>query len=608
MMSAYRELKSGEIDTSELDEHLEECAACRETLASYTQLGEAIRATPVCAPLPEMRERLMHALADEQLKMLQKSAPGKVSTPEFLKPYLQERARKTKRQDEIAAFSTAETGPLPMIQARRKRRSARMNQFAVLGMAAAILILVMTGGLTSLLMLARTNPTSINTTGISLHQPSEVYQKSYTTDTLYSNIASAIPVGNFIYYSAYGNGANSNNWMLMQFDRSTQMSKPLLETAGSAPLIILSASNNWLIWLDYSRPQPITHGISTSSHHSPQRNWSVYYLSLLPQASDTNAAQSSDTGASANQKGKLTRQAEPTSFPAVMTLAQGIFDSTTAPGWVTTPIQGTWLSGDTVLVAQIDQQGTSRLKSYRLDVGAKSTPGQVISKAAPGHVLNWPTANNTRMQTYWSDEWITADGVLHSNIWQQQTFEQTLHYRGHVEEQTFNTQQLFMEDGMSFQPQVVNNTLFLLNTSEVTVSGQGEVRPNGTPLPTSATDITVQSTPRTDPNVYMAPADASVHGTLFMLPLDGLAVGTESMLGTVGQATGFQAGGNYVIWQDNVGYQMYDVQHQSNVVVGNTLNNASLLTVNGSTTLWWSDDEASVAPGKLSLLAFNWPN
>ncbi|HEU5374154.1 MAG TPA: hypothetical protein VFV38_01825 [Ktedonobacteraceae bacterium] len=615
-MSAHRELKNGETDTSELDAHLEECMACRETLASYAQIGEAMRATPMCSPPPEMHARLMRALADEQLKILQKSAPGKAPTPEFLKPYLQERAHATQRQDDIAAFSTAETGPLPMLQTRRKRRPLHMNQFTVLGMAAAILILVMTGGLTSLLMLARSNPTSITTTGISLHQPSEVFQKAYTTDTLYSNITSAVPVGNAVYYSASGNGANSNSWMLMQFDRNTQLSKPLLETASSSPLIILSASNSWLVWLEYARPQPTTHGdwASADKHHSPQRTWSLHYLSLLPQQ-PTNTNQSSNQGATTGQtsdnspmqKGKLTKPTEQADFSNTTTLTQGIFDSMTAPGWATTPIQGTSLHGDTLLVAQIDQKGISHLENYHLDQVSKSTSGQVIATAPPGHILSWPTTNSDGTQTYWSDEWIAANGILHSNIWQQETFEQTVRYRGHVEERTFNTQQLFLADGMSFQPQIVNNTLLFLSTSEVTVSDQGEVRPNGISLPLSATDADVQFIPRTDPNIYAAPIDASIHGTLFMIPLDGIAVGTESMLGTVGQTTSFQAGSNYVIWRDNAGYQMYDVQHQSNVVVGTMLNNADLLMVNGNTTLWWSNNDTGTTQGKLSLLAFNWP-
>src|SRR6185437_10178462 len=162
-----------------------------------------------------------------------------------------------------------------------------------------------------------------------------------------------------------------------------------------------------------------------------------------------------------------------------------------------------------------------------------------------------------------------------------QTTEQSLRYHGQLEEVNTSTQQEYQADGMSFQPQVVDNTLFFLSTSEIKVENQGVVAPNGTPFPTSATDSTVLFTPRTDPGVYAAPPDASVHGTLLKIPLDGPTIGVESMLGTVGQSTGYQAGSTYVVWQNSTGYQMYDVERQSDVVMGDTLNSASLLVVNG---------------------------
>ena len=77
------------------------------------------------------------------------------------------------------------------------------------------------------------------------------------------------------------------------------------------------------------------------------------------------------------------------------------------------------------------------------------------------------------------------------------------------------------------------------------------------------------------------------------------------MLGTIGQSTGYQAGSTYVVWQDSNGYQMYDVDHLSDVVIGGTLNNAALLVVNGNTTLWLS---GSTADQKLRLMTFTWPN
>lgn len=614
MMSAYRELRNEEVETAELDAHLEECADCRAVLASYTQVGEQLREAPAFAPPQDLHAKLMKALADEQLKFLQKSAPGSVPTPEFLKPYLPERARETQRQADIAAFSTAETGPLPHIQTRRKPRKVQVRQFAVLGLAASILMLLMLGGLTSLLMLEHNNPGSIARTSNSVNRPTEVDQKVYATTTLYPNVTSALPAGDSVYYTAYGNGVNSESWMLMQFDRRTQTSKPLLDTPTSDSLILLSVSNSWLVWLQYSRPQYVapTHLPQDSSFSSPRRSWSLHYLSLLPQPSQSTQAQSTDgktqQSGSTKTSQSLVNDPDLVDMPATYLLDQGVFDNTTAPSWVSTPVAGSWLIGDsdTLLVTLVDQKGISHLVSYQLGQSGKAAQSQQLASAPAGHVFAWPTADSNGLEMYWADEWVTPDGTLHSNIWQQQTSEQTVRYHGQMEEMDTHTQQLYMSDGLSFQPQVVNDTLFFLSTSEVRVEGQGDVEPNGIPFPTSATDAAVQFTPRTDTAIYPATLDSSVHGTVFMVPLSGTAVGTESTLGTVGQSTGFRAGSTYIIWQDSTGYQMYDVQRQSDVVLGDTLNGASLLVVNGDTALWLSSNATGSSASKLFMRTFTW--
>lgn len=614
LISAYRELKNEEIDTVDLAAHLEECAACRETLATSTFVSEQVRAVPVCEPSPDMHAKLMKALANEQLQYLQKSAPGTVSTPEFLKPYIQERAEEA-NQDAIAAFSTAETGPLPIIQARRKRRPSQIRQFAVLGLAAAVLLMLMVGGLTSLLMVARNNPNTITRTSNSVFRPTEVDQKTYTTTTLYPNVTSALPSGNFVYYTASGNGVTSQGWMLMQFDRDTQISTPLLATSSNDPLIVLSASNNWLIWLTYSRPITATHGNipDTRGYYTPQQAWSLRYLSLLPQspgaqATDNNSLAGQNKNSLATRTGAASKQSDLLPVPTSTLLEQGLFDSTTAPDWVNSPIQGTWLIGNTLLVTQIDQRGVSHLESYLLGQTGKAAQAQEIASAPAGHILAWPTTDSTGMEIYWADEWLGMDGTLHSNIWQQQTTDLMTHSSGYVENVPSTTRQVLLGDGMSFQPQVVDDTLLWLSTSEIQVSGQGAVSANGTPFPISAIDTSVVFTPRTDAGIYPAPPDALVRGTIFMLPLDGPNVGVENTLGIAGKSTSFQAGSDYVIWQDSTGYQMYDVQSQSNVIVGETLNNASLLAVNGNTTLWLSEDAPGVSDSQLTMMAFNWSN
>lgn len=621
MMSAYRELKNEAVETTELDAHLETCAACREVLASYSQVGEQLRFASALKPQADAHARLMKALADEQLKFLQKSAPGKASTPEFLKPYLQERVRETGAEDDITAFSTAETGPLPLIHARRKRRRIPVNQFAVLGLAASILILLMMGGLTSLLMVARNNPNSIFKNTVSLARQTEVNQKSYTTDTIYRNVASAIPSDNFVFYTASGDEDNSNTWMLMQFDRTTQLSVPLLNTASDQPLIVLAASNSWVIWLEYSRPQFQAHGTASSSGqtYTPAQPWHLYYLSLLPQAPSTPgniAGSPGQTPTPPTNQGQpiehAGNQETPTSgevsLPTPVLLTQGIFNSQSVPEWIKSPLQGLVLAGNTVLVAQVNEQGVSTLTSYPLSGTGKSTTGVEIARAMPDHILNSPTIDSTGTLTYWADEWTSEDGVLHSNIWEQQAHQVITRQHGYPVIQSSYTQSVLLDDGMSFHPQVVADTLFFMSTSEMFVSSGGAVQePNGTPLPITSMDTSVTFTPSTDQTIYPSPADASLHGTVFMIPLNGSNVSNESMLGTVGQSTMFQAGTNYVIWQDSTGYRMYDVARQSEVTLGNTLNNASLLVVSDNTTMWFTGNAADSISGKLSFMLYTWP-
>ncbi|HET8846951.1 MAG TPA: RseA family anti-sigma factor [Ktedonobacteraceae bacterium] len=611
MLSAYRELKNEEIDTTELDAHLETCKACREALASYTMIGEKMRSTTVFTPPADMHEKLMKALADEQLKFLQKSAPGKTATPEFLKPYLQERAKEAQAEDDIAAFSTAETGPLPILPARRKRRKVKLNQFAVLGLAASILIMLMMGGLTSLLMIARSNPNSISRNSVSLARQAEVNQKTYVANTLYPNISSAIPTRDFVYYAASGQDDNSNSWMLMQFNRNTKISKPLLAVGSNEPLVVIAASDTWLIWLEYDRAQstPFSSMPEFDNHHSPERSWSLYYLSLLPPTQSTSGSIPSThvtpTGNDGQQDQAQQGQSVQVDVPTPVLLTRGVFDKNTAPGWVTGPLQGTWLMGDTLLVAQIDQKGTSYLKSYLLGETGKNARGVVIAKASGGHVLTWPTANNTGTSLYWGEEWVSESGVLHGNIWQRQESVESTGFHGYVKNMVSHTQKVLLNDGLSFQPQVVNDTLFFMSTSEVRISSQERMEPNGIPLPNSVIDPSVTFTARTDQRIYPALADASLHGTIFALPFDGPRVGNETILGTVGQSTSFQAGNSYIVWKDNRGYNMYDLNRQSEVAMGDTLADASLLVVSGTTTLWLDNNQAA---NKLTFMAYNWPN
>ena len=119
IMAAYRELENKEVDTVELDVHLERCESCRQELARQMFVGDQLRSLPAVGPEPNMHSKLMQALAKEQLEHIRRSPRGTVTTPEFLKPYLHEHAQTPQASNLIASYSTSETCPIPMIQTNR---------------------------------------------------------------------------------------------------------------------------------------------------------------------------------------------------------------------------------------------------------------------------------------------------------------------------------------------------------------------------------------------------------------------------------------------------------------------------------------------------------
>jgi hypothetical protein len=588
ILTAYRELKNGEVDTIELDVHLEECASCRQELARYTFIGEQLRSLPTIEPPPDMQTKLMHVLAKEQLEFIRRSVPGTVTTPEFLKPYLQEHAQPTHTSDLISAFSTADTGPLPIIQAKRKRRSrSHMSQFAVLGLAAMLLMVLMMGGLTSLLMIAHNNlqvATSINPAN--LHQPAEVEQAIYTTSTPYQHVVSAVADRANIYYSAYRDGAETP-WMLERLDRATKISTPLLSIANANPLIVLGSSSGSVVWLQFDglklKPQnnPSKYGL-----HPYVIPWSLHYLSLEQQ-------QQVSLGI-------------PTDSEVIL---KGAFDQDMASNWVTTPVQGIRFIQNSLLVAMTDSNGISHLIRYELNTVGKPSMTE-IATAAPGHILTSPTANSDGTQIYWSEEWLSSSGILNSNIWIQQAVEAPPSH-GYWAPHKVIIKQLFSSDGMSFRPQVVDNTLFMLRTASQVNLAQGTPTTTGTATatPTPASSPNTSAIPRTDTSIYAAPLDASVRGSILMQPLNGDPTVSPTAMSNTG-ASSLQAGSDFVLWQEDKGYKMYDVQVGLGVPVGNILDGATLLAVNGASTVWMVNNGANAtsnAKPLVTLMAFNWP-
>lgn len=592
MMTAYRELKSGELDSLELDVHLEGCASCRQEFGHYIFIGEQVRSMPVLEPPSDMHAKLMQALAKEQLELIRRSTPGTIFTPDFLKPYLQDYAQSTHTSDLIAAFSTAETGPIPIIQAKRKARPrSHMRQFAVLGMAAMFLMVLMMGGLTSLLLLVHNNLSGSNPSkiSISINQPIMVDQAKYVTGTPYQHVVSAVADSTYIYYTAYRDGVY-NSWMLERLDRKTRISTDLLPTPNPYPVIVLGSANGSLVWLQFDDRKLKPHRNIPANSVNPYISlWSLHYLSPDQQ------------------------QLVVLGIPPVSTiLLKGTFDLDIAPAMVTTPIQGIWFMQNSLLVAMTDSNGVSHLMRFQLDTLNKPVATE-IATAPAGHILASPTATSDGTQIYWSEEWLSNTGMLYSNIWTQQVVDNPpplhRHWQGYKVRDI--EKHVFISDGMSFQPQVVDNTLFILSTTGQSNSSQGTTVTPGTATSTLASSSNISVIARTATSTYATPLDASVRGTILMIPLSGDSEMRPTSMNTSGPASSLQVGTDFALWQDDKGYEMYDVQSQSYVNVRDTLNGAAFVAVNEASAVWTVSNNAPNTTGNTSplvtLMAFNWP-
>jgi hypothetical protein len=595
LLATHRELNADDVLTAELDAHLEQCPSCRNVLARYSLIGEQIRSLPALDPPPDMHAKLMRALATEHAQFMQRPSSPALPPPEFLKPYLRDHVHSSSKTDSLAAFSSAETGPLPIIRSTRKKQHRTFGQFAAIGLAAAFLMVLMMGGITSLLLLAHGQLGTEPPAPLIVNHPTDVAKISYKTSTGYNHVVSAVADQSSIYYTAYGDGENSN-WMLEQLDRATKISTPLLPTASTNPLIVLGNSNDWLVWLQFDEPKITPHSIVTDHlSHSLIRTWSLQYLSL--------------TGRS---DGGIAVPNQP------MTLLSGTFDQDVTPDWVHTPIQGTWFIQNTLLVAMVDENGTSHLVRYPL--GEKNGfAATEIAKASPNHIFTSPTANNDGSQIFWAEEWRSDDENLHSDIWTQQVID-TMLLHGLAARHKMTVQQLFLQDGLSFTPVVVHNTLFLLSTADG--GGLTPTTPNVTPVPTSSGTTVPVATPNTstppitswaNTNFYSAALDSSVRGTLVMYPLSNSLDASPALVsGATGSASSLQAGNDFVLWQNgDESYGMYDAVLKSTITVGDVLNDAQFLAVNGDTAVWTirntGETTGSTINPSATLVAFSWP-
>lgn len=642
MLSAYRELKKEDHqDVTALDVHLANCADCRHHLDQYHLVGQHVRSLPAVEPSSQAYSNLMRALAVEHARFIQRSSSSAALTPapDFLKPYLKEHAAKDPATEALTAFSKADTGPLPVIRTVPQRsRGLHLNHFAVIGLAAAFLLVLMTGGITSVLWMAQSHQSPSPAQGagsnpLSVQHVSQVTMVSAATTTSYPHVVSAVANRQDIYYSAYG--ATDSEWMLEQLDVQTHQSTELLSTPNSSPLIILGSSQNQLVWLQFDPAQPVKNSSkkqqTSKADTSSTRAWKLYSLTL-----------------NNNQTNQIGTQT--TATPEV--LLQGTFDQQTAPSWLHTPVQGLWFTQDALLITSIDQKGVSHLVEHQFtnttetNKNSKVTQTQSnknnatttdLATADNGHILTSPTANSDGSSIYWSEEWLSNDNTLHSNVWTQQTGEAAPAHGRWIPHTSADMFQ-FTNDDKSFRPQVVNNTLFLLQATTTDVTNQLQLTPTATS--TTAATATTTATPATatpqatltptattsaaaesgnialvDPATYSQPLDSSIQGALQAFSIDTGAK-LPPTFGTDGPISGLQAGGRFLLWQNsnNNNFDMYDVTANIPVNINSTIvpKDAIFLAVNGDSAVWISNADINTDPNDITnstvkFGTFNWP-
>jgi hypothetical protein len=361
----------------------------------------------------------------------------------------------------------------------------------------------------------------------------------------------------------------------------------LLPSASTNPLILLGSAHESLLWLQFDglKLKPHTN-LSKYGFHPYVSLWSLHYLTLKQLQQIVSGI--------------------PTDSEIVL---KGTFDQDTAPNWVTTPIQGIWFLQNSLLVAMTDSKGISHLLLYRLDTMGKLL-AQEIASTVPGHILASPTANSDGSQIYWSEEWLSSVGTLNSNIWTQQVVDAIRPTRGPWAAHTVTVKQLFTSDGMSFRPQIANNTLFMLSTASQSSSTHATSTPTEPATPAASPSPNANAIARTATSIYAAPLDSLVRGTILSLPLNGDPGIQPTTMNATGLASSLQVGTNFALWQGDKGYEMYDVSQRSDVNVGTIFDGSTFLAVNGSSAVWMLKNASSTtnnAGTSITLMAFNWP-
>lgn len=642
LLAIYQELQADQEEVVALKEHLSTCEACKQAHMQYQRIGVQIRSLPEIETSPDAHTKLMRALALEHVHFIQRTHSSTVSTPTpaFLVPYLKDLSKHAPHVNNLIAFSTADTGPLPPLKSLKRRPTHQMRHFAIIGAAASILMILMISGLTSLLLLSSSRGHNIPSNAAIVNPVPDVQSANFPTTATYPFIASATVNGNSIFYTSYSSQAAS--WDLQQVDKNTRASMSLLSHPSTDELFILESSAQWLVWLQISPPA------TQNSTSSPQAQASAT-------ATPTSGEQKSNTtnpdrqwSLSASYLGTpltqpLDKQTTTTIIPTQ------VFHPNTVPNWVNTPVQGVWLNDNQLLVAMIDDKGVSHLSSYQLEQGKQPQPIDITTTAGAEtetsstptattqkHILTSPTASSDNQNIYWDEEWLTDQGELKGDIWTFQKVSTTAGQNGTPP--AVPTPHPFQSDGMSFHPQMVANNLFFVSkntlNNNTTITN---VTPTvtTTPDPTATISSTVPSNPtatltpsptatptpinprdllggsvKIDPNVLTPQIDETIKGRIRAFAADGTPEELPQ-LDSNRIVSALQGGSRYLIWQNSENsFEMYDVmgKYPVNVGSGTISRNAAFVYVNENTGIWVENsNNATSNSTNVTFNLFTWP-
>jgi hypothetical protein len=635
LLAIHQELQSDQEEVVALQDHLSQCAVCQQARVQYKRVGTQIRSLPQIEPSPDAYTKLMQALAIEHVHFIQRTHSSAVSTPTpaFLVPYVKDLGKHTAHTNNLVAFSTAETGPLHITPSPKRRSTHQMRQFAIIGVAASFLMILMISGLTSLLLLSSSHGHNIPTNPVAVNTVHDVQLANFSTKATYPSIASATVNGNTIFYTSYSDQAAS--WDLEQLDKNTKASTSLLTAPSTDELFILGSSAKWLVWLQISPPPVTQNAIPT-----PQAQASA---TPTPDTQPTHSGEQKSNATNPDRQWSLfvtylgTPITQPLDEHTMMAiLSTQVFHPNSVPSWVNRPVQGIWLNDSQLFVARIDDKGVSHLSSYQLEQGKPPQATEIATAIGEGlaptqkHIFTSPTASSDNQNIYWSDEWSNAQGELQGNIWTLQAANTTS--TGTMATNTpTQTPHLFLSDGMSFHPQIVADNLFFLSknplnnttTTNVTPTVTTTPSPTATMQSTPTSDATATPTPtptdpkaflggsvKIDPNVFTPQADDAIPGRVRAFTANGTPEALP-LLDSDRIVSALQGGSRYLIWQNSgKSFEMYDVvgKYPVNMGTGNIPYDAAFLNVNDNTGVWV--ENSNNTPPNANSVTFNiftWP-